>query len=254
MVKSGCKAFKVGIESGNEAMLKTIKKPATKEGLRKAGKIFAKYPEVLVSGNFIVGFPDETFGEMMDSYDFANELAWDWANYYICQPLPGTDVFDAFQALGDDRCEEDHYGVYNPGKSQQQKGNFGYYKGYHSPNDQPETILSGREVFDFPRDQIPSPEQIKEIWFTFNLVTNFLNNRNFTPGGNPEKIVKWFESIYASYPRDASMCAMLAHGHRTLGNKEMAGFYKEKFQNLIEEYDYWKRRVNEFPELLEYAE
>ena len=40
--------------------------------------------------------------------------------------------FDAFQSMGDDRCGKDDYKVYNPGKSTAQKGNFGYFKGYHS--------------------------------------------------------------------------------------------------------------------------
>jgi hypothetical protein len=253
MVKSGCKAFKVGIESGNEAVLRKIKKPASKPGLLRAGAIFNKYPEVFVSGNFIVGFPEETFGEMMDSYNFANELSWDWTNYYICQPLPGTEIFDAFQSLGDERCGQDNLSVYNPGKSSPQKGNFGYYKGYHSDDEKANPILSGRDVFNLSKDHIPSREQVKEIWFTFNIVTNFFNNRNIKPGGNPEKIVRWFESIAASYPRDASMCAMLSHGYRLLGNQEKSRFYREKFYRLHQEHDYWKRRVEEFPELLEYA-
>ena len=49
---------------------------------------------------FIIGFPDETFGQMMDSYDLAVELASDWASFYICQPLKGTEMFSAFQSLG----------------------------------------------------------------------------------------------------------------------------------------------------------
>jgi hypothetical protein len=254
MVESGCQAFKVGIESGNEAMLRKIKKPATKAGLKSAGKIFDKYPQVFVSGNFIVGFPDETAGEMFDSYDFAEELSWDWANYYICQPLPGTDMFDAFQSMGDDRCGKDDYKVYNPGKSVAQKGNFGYYKGYHSEDEMSRNIKSGRDVFNLPRHLVPSQEQIKEIWFTFNLLSNFLNNRNFRPGGNPLKIVKWFESIAASYPRDAAMCAMLAHGHRLVGSELRSEVFRQRFFDLVEEHDYWKRRVEEFPELLGFAD
>jgi hypothetical protein len=108
-------------------------------------------------------------------------------------------MFDAFQSIGDDRCGKDDYKVYNPGKSAAQKGNFGYYKGYHSDDEMSRNIESGRDVFNLPRDLVPSQEQIKEIWFTFNLLTNFFNNRNFKPGGNPLKIVKWFESIAASY-------------------------------------------------------
>jgi hypothetical protein len=253
MVKSGCLAFKVGIESGNDAMLRKIKKPGTKAGLRKAGQIFGQYPEVFVSGNFIVGFPMETVSELLDSYHFAEELSWDWANYYICQPLPGTDMFDAFQSMGDDRCGKDDYRVYNPGKSSAQKGNFGYYKGYHSDDGLSRSLKSGRDVLNLPPDLVPSPEQIKEIWFTFNLLSNFINNRNFQPGGNPMKIVKWFESIAASYPRDAGMCAMLAHGHQLLGNTARSRTYRDKFHSLVDEYDYWKRRIEEFPELAVFA-
>ena len=45
MVASGLRAFKIGIESGNDKMLKTIKKPTTKAKLRDRAKLFAKYPE-----------------------------------------------------------------------------------------------------------------------------------------------------------------------------------------------------------------
>lgn len=253
MVQSGCKAFKVGIESGNEEILRRVKKPGTKATFRKAGEIFKKYPEVFVSGNFIIGFPNETFGQMLDSYNFANELSWDWANYYICQALPGTSVFDAFHSLGDDRCSKGNYGAFNPGKGAPQKGNFGYCKGYHSNDGRGESIMSGMDVFRLPVDLVPSFEQVKEIWFTFNLLTNFLGNRNFTAKGNIEKIVRWFESIVASYPRDAAMCAMLAHGYRLLGQHARMELFREKYHRLVTEYDYWKRRMEEFPELVKYA-
>jgi hypothetical protein len=113
--------------------------------------------------------------------------------------------------------------------------------------------VSGREVFNLPYDQVPSVEQMKEIWFTFNIVTNFFNNRNFKPGGNLDKIIRWFEAILDSYPRDASMCAMLSHGHTLAGNTEQSQMYRDKFHSLCAEFDYWKRRVLEFPELLDFA-
>ena len=56
MVKSGLKAFKIGIETGNDEMLKVVQKPTTKPKLRIKRQLFRKYPEVLV-GNFIIGFP-----------------------------------------------------------------------------------------------------------------------------------------------------------------------------------------------------
>lgn len=252
MVKSGCKAFKVGIESGNEEMLKKIKKPASKDKLRDAGAIYNKYPEVYVSGNYMLGFPEETFGQIMDTFNFANELSWDWANYSICQPAFGTPVFDAFKELGDDRCNEGHFEGLIPARLASQAGNFGY-ENQAVPQQETNPIVSGREVFNLPYDQVPSVEQMKEIWFTFNIVTNFFNNRNFKPGGNLDKIIRWFEAILDSYPRDASMCAMLAHGHTLAGNTEQSQMYRDKFHSLCAEFDYWKRRVLEFPELLDFA-
>lgn len=253
MVQSGCKAFKVGIESGNEAMLRKIRKPADKDGLRKAGIMFNKYPEIYVSGNYMLGFPNETFGEIMDTFDFANELSWDWANFSICQPAVGTPIFDAFQELGDDRCLEDNFDGLIPARLTQQAGNFGYEDNDRNVNLISDPVLSGRDVFDLHRHKVPSNDQMKEIWFTFNIITNFFNNRNFKPGGNLDKIVRWFETILESYPRDASMCAMLSHGYRLKGNESESQKYRNKFHSLCSEFEYWKKRVQQFPELLEYA-
>ncbi|MDP3920167.1 MAG: radical SAM protein [Candidatus Omnitrophota bacterium] len=249
MVKSGLRAFKIGIESGNDEMLHKIKKPTTKVKLRQGRALYRKYPEVFVSANLIVGFPNETFSQMLDTFNFANELKWDWSSFYICQPLKGTEMFSAFQALGDDRTEVESYDkTLNPGRAAA-RGEFGYrFK------EGGEVVATGRDVFKLPPDLIPSQEQNKEIWFAFNLVANFLENFNFGPGGNPKKIVKWLESIAHAYPYDASMCAGLAKGYSLLGRVDRERFYREKFIEILRESSYWQKRTKEFPELLEMAD
>ena len=249
MVKSGLKAFKIGIESGNDEMLTKIKKPTTKPKLRAKRELFKQYPEVFVSANFIVGFPKETFSQMMDTFNFANELEWDWSSFYICQPLKGTEMFSAFTELGDERTEVESYDkTLNPGRAAA-RGEFGYQF-----KEGTEKIRTGKEVFNLRADLVPSQDQIKEIWFTFNLVTNFINNINFTARGSAPKIVKWLESIAHAYPYDASMVAGLARGYRLAGDKEKFESQQKKFQSILSESYYWRRRVEEFPELLEFAE
>jgi radical SAM superfamily enzyme YgiQ (UPF0313 family) len=249
MVESGMKAFKIGIESGNDEMLRLIKKPTSKQSLREKRKLFAKYPQVFVGANFIIGFPHEPFGKMMDSFNFANELAWDWVTYNICQPLKGTEMFSAFQELGDDRCYEESYDKsLMPGRAAS-KGEVGARSEKESA-----PVLSGRDVFKLPYDLIPSKEQLREIWFTFNMVTNFVNNFNFTAAGNPRKIIRWFEAIHSGYPHDASMCAALARGYKILGEKDLFLSYRKKFESLVASSPYWQRRVKEFPELAEFTE
>jgi radical SAM superfamily enzyme YgiQ (UPF0313 family) len=248
MVKSGLKAFKIGIETGNDEMLKVVQKPTTKPKLRIKRRLFRQYPEVLVSANFIIGFPNETFGQMMDTYDFACELEWDWSSFYICQPLKGTEMFSVFQAMGDDRCEAENYDkTLNPGRAAA-RGEFGY----KFQDDQ--GVLTGKDIFALPRTSVPSRQQLKEVWFTFNLVGNFINNLNFQPGGRPDKIVRWFESIYHAYPYDASMVAGMARAYRMTGDTEKLELNRKKFHSILESSPYWQRRVQEFPELLQFVD
>ncbi len=249
MVQSGMKAFKIGIESGNDAVLHAIKKPTTKRTLRQRRMLFQQYPEVFVSANFILGFPHETFGQMLDTYTFANELHWDWSSFYLCQPLKGTEMFAAFQALGNDRCAVEYDGKsLHPGRAVA-RGEFGS-RFTESHTD----IRTGRDIFTLPHDTVPSQEQLKEIWFTFNLVTNFLQNPHFAPGGSPHKIVRWFDAIAQAYPHDVSMAAALVRGYRLLGDETKRATYAQQFARLLRESAYWQRRVREFPELLTFAE
>ena len=249
MVRSGLKAFKIGIESGNDEMLTQIKKPTTKPKLRAKRELFKQYPEVFVSANFIVGFPREIFSQMLDTFNFANELEWDWSSFYICQPLKGTEMFSAFKELGDERTEVESYDkTLNPGRAAA-RGEFGYsFKAGAEP------IRTGKEIFNLPPGIVPSQDQVKEIWFTFNLVTNFINNINFTPRGSAKKIVKWLESIAHAYPYDASMVAGLARGYRLLGDTEQFERQQKKFISILADSAYWRRRTEEFPELVEFAE
>ncbi|OGW83844.1 MAG: hypothetical protein A2Z83_07625 [Omnitrophica bacterium GWA2_52_8] len=247
MVRSGMRAFKIGIETGNDEMLHKVKKPATKPKLRVARERFLKFPEVFVSANFIIGFPREIFGQMMDSFDFADELKWDWSSFYICQPLKGTEIFSAFQELGDERAEVESYDkTLNPGRSAA-RGEFGYFFDKKNP------VATGRAVFDLPRDSVPSQDQLKEIWFTFNLVANFINNINFTPAGRPEKLMKWLRSIAYAYPYDASMVSALCRGYRLMGDEKNFRLSREKFIQILSDSRYWQMRTRDFPELLEYA-
>jgi radical SAM superfamily enzyme YgiQ (UPF0313 family) len=249
MARSGLRAFKIGIESGSDDVLKLIQKPTTKRKLRIKRHLFRKYPDIFVSANFIIGFPKETFAQMMDSYVFACELEWDWSSFYICQPLKGTEMFSVFQSLGDDRCEVESYDkTLNPGRAAA-RGEFGYH---FKPGEA--RLRTGKEVFELPLEEVPSREQIKEIWFTFNLVANFINNYNFQPGGNPRKLVGWLESIAHAYPYDASMVAALARGYRLMGATQPFEANRAQFFKILDTSAYWQRRIKEFPELLQFVE
>ena len=63
---------------------------------------------------------------MMDSFSFARRLACDWASFYVCQPLKGTDLYSSFQHLMDPRANDESYSkTINPGRSAA-RGEFAY--------------------------------------------------------------------------------------------------------------------------------
>ena len=78
MSDSGLVAFKIGVESGSSQVIKDIRKPTTLWKLLDKAELIKEYPHIFFSANFIVGFPGETFSQMMDSFSFARRLACDW--------------------------------------------------------------------------------------------------------------------------------------------------------------------------------
>lgn len=94
MKKSGCYQLNLGIESGNEQILrKIIKKPL---GLEKVQETVKKIRElgIWAHGFFILGMPGETKQTMEDTINFATDLNLDSANFFIATPYPGTVLYD----------------------------------------------------------------------------------------------------------------------------------------------------------------
>ena len=85
---------------------------------------------------------------------------------------------------------------------------------------------------------------------TWTIINPLLKNGKLP---NIEKLIKWYESIFAGYPHDASMAAALSHGYRLTNQIKTAKTYQKKFEEILSHSTYWKTRVKEFPEILEMA-
>lgn len=231
MRDSGCVGFRIGIESGNEEMLRRMRKPASLPVLRRAGRMLYKYPEFFVGGNYILGlFEEETFGEMLDTFRFSNEINLDWAAFTTFQFTSRARI------LGENlKVNPKHATDFIPAKdtsSREISGN--------------KEILSGPEIFALSSEAIPSREQIKEIWFTFNLIANYINNKNLKPQGRPEKFVSWLEAVHIVYPENPYMGLFIGLGYMLLGNQKRADSYIEKTKENLTLSKYWRQRFEQF--------
>jgi radical SAM superfamily enzyme YgiQ (UPF0313 family) len=96
MISSGCKVVSLGVESGNDEILKRVKKGTTVQLIRKAVDTIAKY-DIEARGSFILGLPGETEETVEDTFKLIRELPLHRINVNICTPYPGTELFE--QAL-----------------------------------------------------------------------------------------------------------------------------------------------------------
>jgi radical SAM superfamily enzyme YgiQ (UPF0313 family) len=98
--ESGCLGLNIGMESGNPDVLRKIRKPASVGTLMKAAEVLRDFPDIFARVFLIIGFPHETFGQMLDTFNVSKEMGLDWYQIQVLQPLPNTPIFDQMMAEG----------------------------------------------------------------------------------------------------------------------------------------------------------
>ncbi len=93
MKDAGCRLLIVGYESGDQQILKNIKKGATIERARQFTKDCHKLG-LVVHGDFIMGLPGETRETIVNTIKFAKELDVETIQVSVAHAYPGTELYD----------------------------------------------------------------------------------------------------------------------------------------------------------------
>ena len=93
MKEAGCRLLIVGYESGDQQILKNIKKGATIERARQFTKDCHKLG-LVVHGDFILGLPCETRDTIRNTIAFAKELDVETIQVSVAHAYPGTELYD----------------------------------------------------------------------------------------------------------------------------------------------------------------
>jgi hopanoid biosynthesis associated radical SAM protein HpnJ len=93
MKDAGCRLMIVGYESGDQQILKNIKKGATIEMARRFTTEAHKIG-LTIHGDFIVGLPGETRETLRKSIDFAKSLDVETIQVSLGHAYPGTEFYD----------------------------------------------------------------------------------------------------------------------------------------------------------------
>jgi anaerobic magnesium-protoporphyrin IX monomethyl ester cyclase len=98
--KAGFNWFKLGIESGNETILKNNKKGSfTKDVVRRVVKKVHD-AGIDICANFMFGLPGDTLETMQENLDFALELKCAFPSFFCTMAVPGSDLYEVAQQTG----------------------------------------------------------------------------------------------------------------------------------------------------------
>ncbi len=231
MRDSGCIGFKIGIESGNAEMLRIMRKPGNLNIFKNVAGMIQNYPELFVGGNYIIGlYGEETFGQMLETFTFSCLLNFDWSSFTLFQ-------FTSRPNAIEENLKTDGIGAtdFIPAKDTANRD---------IQNDR--LFPLGPEVFNIPKDIVPERKQMKNIWLTFNLAGNYINNKNLKPGGNPHQFVSWVEAVQVSYPDNPYMHLFSGLGHILLGNTKNAKTHYEQCKKIVGSSESWDYRFKKF--------
>ncbi len=235
MVNSGCVMTGFGVETGNEKRLRSLRKAVNKKIIRRAVNIFRKnHPQVTLATTWIFGFPNETFGELFESFNFARELKVDWCTNSVLQPLPGTSIYEELRQLGDERTVDQigkrNSSVYTIGREVVSKG--------QTFDDIFKDIIDFRTV---DLDAIATKHEIQQFQIYFNVFVNLLGNVNLTSEGNPEKIRRHTADILKGYKMDAVAWFVNAKASKMLGLIERYDDSMKNYEIALKQSVFWNR-------------
>lgn len=243
---SGCIGLALGIESGNEEILRSIKKPGTPRIFRRAAEVLKKFPQINVRALLIVGFPNETLSQIMDTINLCEEMNLDWHNIAILQPWKGTPIYDAMVDQGllgeeEGKLKGDvspyQLGPYSRQRAVEQgrieQSHYGEKKG-------------GGKFVDFSKlSRVPSRQELDDIWFYMNVRLNF--ERLFTENRQIklQQQLTWLEYVATkTAPDNALILYFYAYLQwRVLGeiDEDLIGAIYERSQT-----SYWREKFDIF--------
>jgi radical SAM superfamily enzyme YgiQ (UPF0313 family) len=115
----GVNSVGMGLESGNERTLKYLKGGnVTVADNLNAIKILHKHG-IAANASFIIGSPDETREEILDTLHFIKTSGLDFVDTFVLIPFPGTPVWEYAKSTGaaSDDMDWSRLDIYHPRKS-----------------------------------------------------------------------------------------------------------------------------------------
>lgn len=207
----GVNQLVLSVESGSNRVLKEIMHKPLDLSIVKRVANDCRELGIYSDINILIGLPGETKQDIDDALSFLKTTDANWFRIFCATPLVGSEMFDI--------CVKNNY-----------------LKGSHLDGDYKSAVI---ETEDF------TPEYIQERGYLLNLELNFIFNSDFRLG-NYEVALNGFENAIKAKNDHALAYYFAAKCYKKLKCDEKYLDYKNKYERIIEESDFWKKYFNEF--------
>jgi len=236
--ESGCIGVNIGVESGNPVILKAIKKPGTIDTFLKAAEVFHKYQKINTRVFLMIGFPHETYQMINDTYQLALDMALDWYNITIYEPLPNTSLFN-------DMIKEGLINEYDYGNVRYNAGPYGKTR----EDAQKENLKCSVNMTIFDKQnplKIPNRNELDEIWFHMNYHLNFKRLTKPFSKTKLEHQYRYMENVANLVaPDDAFATYFGIYMHYRYSGK-INPIMLKRLTDRLNTSEYWQSRFREF--------
>ena len=237
--KSGCIGAYFGIESGNEKILKKIYKPSGIKHYLKLGELMNKHERIFTRGFLIIGFPDETLSQVLDTINISVKMSLDWYTVQLLTPLPSTEIYD--QMIDAGKIEKDKLNLDGEG--------FTMFSVRESERQRRMEEINKRDNSDFVNllnanhSHVPTQKELNDLWF---LTDYEINYKPIFNQKNPSKLKKlecFLSDVSDRMTRDNPLSNyFLSIVKKKLNKKTEARNRMLLVDQYLEKSNYWKQR------------
>ena len=235
--ESGCIGLNIGVESGNPEILKKTKKPGTIKSFLKAAEVLRKHEGINSRVFLMIGFPEETYRMILDTFTLSMEMDLDWYNITLFQPLPNTPLFDEMVEKGGlDKVKFDSI--------RYSSGPYGKVRQNANKNGPTSDFKGTFRSMDL--DRVPKQAELYDIWFSMNYYLNFDRLRNEERPAKLDQQLRYVRNITDLVAPDDPF-AMYFCGY--LQNKVLGAIDHQLIRRLEERLhssEYWRQRFHDF--------
>jgi radical SAM superfamily enzyme YgiQ (UPF0313 family) len=165
--ESGCIAVNYGVESGSPEVLRKVHKPSSIKHCLIVGELMKKYPQIYTRTFLIIGFPNETFRQILSTVDLAQAMGADWNGVQKLTPLPSTEIVEQMvdeKLIDDENLVKSGYSGFLIREAENQR--------LREANEK-KKAREFTNFFDNDLEMVPTKEELDDVWFLADYKVNY---------------------------------------------------------------------------------